>query len=298
MKNILDGKGTRATAGGVFSFKTVIILIVLGAFSFSAYFVLAGFASDLRSTNNGGEHALSKSAIGFAGLVHILKENGQSVSITREPAYRRADKRKLKIITVPVGFFPVALDEIEFKQPTLIVLPKWQTRPMPGHKGWVRKLNAPNKPIVPVGRISQKLTPITGEIEITRSNKDSERVHIQPANRDTDSAEYQIFNFENLQTIDGKNLLPIYITDQGPVLAQVKDSQTFILSDPDFMNTHSITKSTIAAFADNIVNRIQEKTGTRDVVFDLSLHGFTGSQNLIKLALTAPFLGATLALLA
>ena len=50
---------------GAFSIRMVLGLVVVGVVSFAAFIVLSAFADDLRSPEEGGEHALSKSAVGF-----------------------------------------------------------------------------------------------------------------------------------------------------------------------------------------------------------------------------------------
>lgn len=298
VKNILSGKEKAGGALRLFSARTIIIMIILAAFSFSAYFVLSGFSNELRETNDGGEHALSKSAIGFAGLVHVLQADGQSTSVSRLPKARQMDRKRLRIVTIPVRNFPVGLDDIELKQPTLIVLPKWHTHKLASHKGWVKKYNTPNSPTISKFAIIRKLNSVVPSLNIKRSDNDSQRITVSAQKSLNTLSEYKFYNFDNLQTISGKKLIPLFESEQGTILAQLENSNTFVLSDPDFLNTHGVSRASIRKFALNIIHLLQERTGTQDVVFDISLHGFSGSRNMIKLALSPPFLGATLSLLA
>ena len=50
------------------SLLTATLMVLVGVFSFCALLVLFTYASALEGGDNGGGHALSKSAIGFAGL--------------------------------------------------------------------------------------------------------------------------------------------------------------------------------------------------------------------------------------
>ena len=67
----------------LFSPVVALWLVIVGVFSFSAFFVLQAYAPDLRGGDDGGAHALSKSAVGYAGLVALLKARGEPVVISR-----------------------------------------------------------------------------------------------------------------------------------------------------------------------------------------------------------------------
>ena len=72
----------------------IIGLILIGLFSFSALIGLTGYADELRSKNNGQAHALSNSAIGFAGLRTLLEESGQFLFLDpNEAAHSRLHPR-------------------------------------------------------------------------------------------------------------------------------------------------------------------------------------------------------------
>lgn len=67
----------------VFSTRVAVILFLVGVFSFSAFITLSTFAPDFTDGNDGQAHALSKSAIGYAGAVKLLKSQGTQVQVSR-----------------------------------------------------------------------------------------------------------------------------------------------------------------------------------------------------------------------
>ena len=298
IRNTLEGRARSGGARSIFNPRTIILLVVLGVFSFGAYFTLSGFSGDLKSGNNGGAHALSKSAVGYGGLLHLLKQNDNTVELSRSYVLRGDAEHQVRIVSLTRGWFSSDLEEMVLDTPTLIIMPKWRTRNHPKQKGWVQRLNEPNSDVYKLKQLTALLNPVIEDIEFKRSGSDSERIRIY-ANADIGmNEETSFYNFERMQTMTGDGILPVIATNQGTLLAKVSDTEIYILSDPDFLNTLGLAHPDRAEFAYTIMQIIEEQTNTYGFVFDLSLHGFVRSQNLIKLALTPPFLAATLCLLA
>ena len=88
--------------------------------------------------------------------------------------------------------------------------------------------------------------------------------------------------------------------DGKPVLIRLEDTQSYILSEPDLVNTMAFKTQGGAQLATAILNEIIRREGldTLSVDFDVSLHGIEANRNIIKLMVTPPFLAATLCLLA
>ncbi len=55
------------------------LIALVGVFAFCALLVLLTYASNLETGDNGGGHALSRSAIGFSGLAEGLREPATGV---------------------------------------------------------------------------------------------------------------------------------------------------------------------------------------------------------------------------
>jgi hypothetical protein len=298
VKNTLEGRKRGPATQAVFNAKTILLVIFLGVFSFSAYFVLAGFAGDLKSGNNGGSHALSKSAIGYAGLLQLLKLDQNHVGISRSPELIGDDRYALRVVSLNPNPSPVTLDELTLNTPTLIIMPKWQTGKLPGKKGWVRKRNVPVSDTFEKAHLEKILDAIAPETSIRRQSGGASKVSILPSLQLGTSETIDFYNFEKLQTIAGSDVVSIIVSDKGTILAQIADQDIYILSDPDFLNTRAMAQIDLATFALSTMRMLETETGSAGFVFDLSLHGYARGQNLIKLALTPPFLGATLCLLA
>jgi hypothetical protein len=94
---------------------------------------------------------------------------------------------------------------------------------------------------------------------------------------------------DSLMKIDGKT-----------VLIRLENTQTYILSEPDLINTMAFETQSGAHLASAIINEVIGEAGLEWQVidFDVSLHGIEANRNIIKLMVTPPFLAATLCLLA
>jgi hypothetical protein len=88
--------------------------------------------------------------------------------------------------------------------------------------------------------------------------------------------------------------------DDKVVLIRLENTETYILSEPDFVNTMAFQTQSGAHLAGAILNEVIGVSGLewQVVDFDVSLHGIESNRNIIKLMVTPPFLAATLCLLA
>jgi hypothetical protein len=88
--------------------------------------------------------------------------------------------------------------------------------------------------------------------------------------------------------------------DGRVVLIRMEDTQTYILSEPDLINTMAFKTQGGAMLANAILADIirNQDLESYAVDFDVSLHGIEANRNIIKLMVTPPFLAATLCLLA
>ncbi len=298
IKNQLDGRNNREFSSNIFNPKLMLFLVIIGVFSFGAFLTIAGFSQDLKSGNNGGRHAMSKSAIGYNGLMHLLKQNNHEVKLSRAKSLPLNDYKYLRIISMDTGWVSKDFDKMELNSPTLIILPKWSVTNMPKHKGWVQKRNKPFPDTIPVKSIEKLLEKIDIKINIKRSDNENMKVNIRPVDYNFVLTPHTYYNFEKLQIIEGKQILPLLRAEEGILLAKVSERNIYILSDPDFMNTRALSARDRAQFAYNVLMSLQSQHNSRGFIFDLSMHGFSKSRNLLKLALTPPFLSATLLLLA
>ncbi len=273
----------------------IIGLILIGLFSFSALIGLSGYADDLRDKNNGQAHALSNSAIGFGGLKILLENIDGNVTLDPNKAPFNASD-VLRIYTLNSAYQTDILDELNTTSPKLIVLPKWNVQATPNRQGWVRK--SPFGDIQGEGLLESNLEALSGEIEIAQAKNDSETLAKNYTFLIAKNAVSYTTRVARLQTMNGSNLTPIITSENKTVLAKLKNTQTYILADPDFLNTAGLNTKSGARFAVDMLTHIKQETGARGYVFDLAIHGIGGRQNMVKLFTQPPFLSITILLLA
>ncbi len=114
----------------------VLVLVLVSIFSLSAFLALSAFAPDLRDKSNGGGHAWSRSAIGYAGFARILEETGQSVQRFRGQPHSLYTGAFLQIITPTSNHSAKEILKAS-TGPTLIVLPKWRVSRARQNPKWV-----------------------------------------------------------------------------------------------------------------------------------------------------------------
>lgn len=88
--------------------------------------------------------------------------------------------------------------------------------------------------------------------------------------------------------------------DGHAVLIQLENTETYILSEPDLVNTMAFKTQGGAQLSGAILDEILYQSSTLAMAadFDVSLHGIEANRNIIKLMVTPPFLAASLCLLA
>jgi len=276
------------TSAPAFSPRAVLILVLVGLVAFSAMAVLSAYAPELRGGGDGRAHALSRSAVGYAGAVILLRELDIPVTVSRTRPARPSPA--VTILTPELGESPADLRAYPKGQVTIIVLPKWITASDPLRRGYVRKVG-----VGPGGRAFQNLlssyapeTVIERRAGVTRPV-----VRLTPANLAQRSA-IRLGPIDRLQTISGTGWRPIIVDDQGrSVVAQSEKSPgIWVFADPDLLNNQGLADGGTAFAAANILGLARD--GRAAVVFDVTLNGFERSPGLGRLALTPPWLAATL----
>src|SRR3546814_6849768 len=105
--------------------------------------------------------SLSRSAVGFAGIVRLASATGRNPHIIRRDSdWSDAD---LVVATPERAAVPVGgLTQTRLYKTTLMILPKWQTVKDERHSGWVRikgllPINEPEGVLAPTDRKSTSL---------------------------------------------------------------------------------------------------------------------------------------------
>jgi hypothetical protein len=255
------------TSAAPFATRTIFILIALSVVGFLSYLILSAYADDLRPSQNGGTHALSTSAVGFAGFADLIKRTHGNVRLVR----READltDATLLVLTPDAGTDPAAVKRILDRRqdlPTMVILPKWIVTPLPAKANWVRSTGT-----LPTFIAAMPVSGI-GKVEI------SDAPH------------------GKFRTVSGPQLETAFESpDGGALVAYVGDSVTTIVADPDLFNNQGLATPEGAERAMRILSQFAAPDSP--VAFDLTLHGFGRNPNLLKLAFEAPFLPLTLCVL-
>ena len=282
---------TRATAP-LFAARTMLWVVLIGLFAFSAFVVLSAYAPDLRAGSDGGAHALSKSAVGFAGVVELLEGADRPVVVSRgEPPQTRSG---VGVMVLTPGSATDAKDisAVHFTGLKLIVLPKWVAGPSPLSPAWVQKLG-----VMPEGEIVHPLGGDFGKTRIVQRKGVSRPVLRAGSGAGFPAGEVlPLGAIDSLQTLSGPGWDPIVTDEQGrAVLALARRGGVAVLSDPDLLDTQGVADLTTARTGVEILDRLRDGG---PVVFDVTLNGFGRGRSLLKLAFEPPLLGATLCMVA
>lgn len=280
-----------------------IALVVVSVLAMTAFTALSAYAPQFRTETAGRPNVLSKSAIGFAGLKLVLEETSTSVWVSRNRA-RTADDEGLLILTPEAGNSGQSVAALATGgKPVLIVLPKWPTLPDYLHAGWVRKLWPVNPELVAqVLKGLDKSTTVMRPGEPQSKNGKHETFKPQQAkplaisiagSSGFGSSYPARLTIDGFQAITGKNWVPELTDGNGhTVLARLKGTKTYVLSDPDLVNTAALKDEGVARGA---VALIHQLPGSEVYVgFDVTLAGFDVPKSLLRSLFGPPFLAVTL----
>ncbi|WP_324817401.1 hypothetical protein [Brevundimonas sp.] len=283
----MTGVAPPPTAARGFRPGVVLALVLAAVFALSAIGVLGAYAPELDRGDDGRDHALSRSAIGYAGLVSLLRNMDRPVLLSRGSLGSGA-AGSLVILTPPEGRDEEALDRLfDSSAEVLVVLPKWTALNDPARRGWVRglhELGAPQSLSVLPPHLRDTLT-------LARRNGPSE-VRLTAAGDRRLAGGVRV---EGLRTLSGHGWTPVILDGAGQAVVVVhRDTGVYVLSDPDLLNTRGMDDPRKARAALALIDELQ--AGKGGVVFDLTLHGFARPRSVPRLMLEPPLLGFTLCL--
>ena len=267
-----------------FSTRLVAILVAVSMFAFGAVVTLSAWSPEIRDRNNAGTHPYSTSALGYAGLVRLLEARGTPVTVSRsQQALSRYDDA-LKIVTLtPYGMSEV-LEELDLAGPALVVLPKWSGRRDDMKPSWYVDTN-----LLSEGQVEAALRHFDSDAQIWRVRA--------PARMDTPFGPHRPVLGDHMQVLRADSLVSVISTPAGDLLAQLPGEEIYILSDPDLLNTFGLAEIGNARLTVDLIDWLQAYPEA-PVTLDATLHGFSRSENLLQMAFSIPFVGATLVALA
>ena len=271
------------------SARLAALLVAISAASLLGLVLLFAYAPELRSENSSGGDAISRSAIGFAGLRELLQLSGTSTELDRGVFSRPDTKPSLIILTPGAGTAARELGEYEFSAPTLIILPKWLVTPQVPREDWVNKFGA--LPPAQTAAMLQQMAP-GATLEMRPGSARNVEVMLGPAAPAGLSA-FTLPHVEELRSIGGARSVLI-ARNYGPLLAMVRHGgqPVYILSDPDLMNDHGLSDRINARAALMIIAQLRRGNGP--VRFDVTLNGLGRDPSLLRAIFQTPILGATI----
>lgn len=313
-----------ASGSGWISGKMAAALVVVSGLALVAFLGLSAYAPQFRTETAGRANVLSKSAIGFAGLKLMLEETGTPVWVSRTRERGDHDER-LRILTPDAGYSGTAVAKLAASgKPLLIVLPKWMAAPDLLHTGWVRRWGA-HSPVL-VTSVLKGLDETTavmrpGEVlpdpkpakKADTKGKDGKGRNIKVGLEQPDAEKpYDVvlagtpafgpspypsrLRIDAFQAVAGDKWEPVLKDAKGyGVLVRLKGTQTYVLSDPDLLNTAALKNEAVAAGALALIHRLPGGNG--QIGFDVTLAGFDEPKGLLRSMFGAPFLAVTFAAL-
>lgn len=271
----MSGASSNPFSGGV-----VAAMIGVGLLAFIAIFALIGWAPELASKTRAGQSAYSNSALGYGGLVKLLEADDQTVSISRLDSTIRGAPGFLVVTIPPSGFR--RLDEFEIENlsaPALLVMPKWIGRTDRQKQNWYEDTRLLDRE-----RVEDIADIFDEDIQIWRLRN--------PGEIQTEFGRQRPDFDHEMQVLESDKLEPIIRVAGGILVARIAGTETYILSDPDVLNTFGLSKRENAAFGLGLLTWLNEYD--EDIIIDATIHGFARDDNLLRLIFDAPFLGATL----
>lgn len=278
-----------------FNPRVIAAVVAIGVIAFIALWALIALGPQVSSGNDGGGHALSKAAPGYAGIVDLAERAGAGVELRRRVETAQFDDHGPLLVLTPTHNTRAPeiaeLIDADARAPVLVVLPKWQTVAIPGQTpkpGWVSAGLAvrPQAKMLPPAHF--------GKVEIKAPPSKAQPV---PAN--ITGHVFMALLPDNVQTVTGENLETLIAgPGGGAVLAQVGDRDLYILADPDLINNLAFASSDKARAGVTLVDALAEYADADGLAFDVTLNGFGGQRSLLRFAFVPPFIGITLCLIA
>jgi len=312
-----------AGGGGAnpFARRTVLLMVLIGFAAFLALLYALGAGGALRSTKNGAAHGASQSLVGYAALADLLRRTGSEVHFGRSDNHVRPEQGLL-ILTPDPSADPKTIAEIVSARqdvgPTLIILPKWQTKPLSPLKPDFVRLVAPTTSYIGA-RLLSGITPVT--IRQSGPATDTNAASATPRGGAQRQADMQKAMLKVRYTISGDALRAIIVDGQRHTeVALLKDGGWYpaldrlapdnpdpargyqqgrypvvIVADADLFNNYGLANRANARLAVRLIDTMMTG-GSAQIVFDLTQNGLGSRPNLLSLAFRPPFLSMVLCL--
>jgi len=272
----------------IFNPKLVIGLIAAAIIAFIALLLLLAYGGGAGPRGDGSAAAPARSAVGYAGLIDLVGRFRETRGVTGGEGVESED---LLVVALTGTATPGAVQNLLRRRSgraTLLIMPKWITRPDPAHRGWVRS-------VAPVaGQMSQLLVGRDVEVRVLTVPQSA------PVRGENFLSDLILPVPRNPQVISGGDLQPLFpVRGEQALLAQIGTQPHFVLADPDLLNNHGLRDLANARAALRLLDELSP-TGAETINFDVATDGQGGTASqapsMLRLAFEPPFLAMTLAL--
>ncbi len=282
-----------------FSPRTLALLIFAGVFAFAgaAFFSIFDDGSQTSGTNS-----FSKSAIGHAAFLELLRGQNIPVIVSRSNSVTKANDSTLLIVAEPLQREITKGGGLPLAERTLLVLPKRYGFPALNRPSWVQGVG-----LLPVESVERILSAFLPNATVSRvesepkwKNTSLADLHkIRPGQLDNDLLWAAIRSrgvpaIDRPQLIASEDLIPIVASGDGILVGGVKldSGWVFVISDPDILANHGIGKENNAALLFDLLSLFRPADGS--IIIDETVHGFRSNPNLWRQVFEVPFIVPTL----
>jgi hypothetical protein len=275
-----------------FSPMTMMIMVLVGVVCLAGIALLSAFEPEMKSGNDGQAHALSKSSVGYLALTRLMAGSGFEVDLNRRGLEGGSNDYSTVVLAPNLNTQGEQILDFYRDGPTVIILPKWFVLPDKKKRGWSQLYDTiptlDTFDILPAdlksgSKLEEAKTP--SAIALNYRSADGE-------NEDNFGTTKPI---RSLRTLSGPKWSAIVAgPNGGAVIAKYKETNLYVVADPDIFNNAGISTLGNAQLAETFFYDMASDEDEGPLVFDLTLNGFQKKPNLGRLMIQPPLLGATL----
>jgi hypothetical protein len=295
----------------------LVLLVGAGAFLLLLYALAEGWTGDTNDRNTA--HANSNALNGFKGLVTLLEERDYDVSLSRNRDMGEIDA--LLVLTPSTDTDPDELQNVleqrRYLGPTLVILPKWASAPLPNEApegtpddwvqlgfgigaAWFEQVDDLEPMTLRVGEThGWRGLGLTGDLPVNITAQAITEIpdkQLFPLVRDTEGDLLAGYWNRNGYHPDLAEAAGVQFSDEEWDNQDEELWPLVIVAEPDLFNNYGLADRNRALLALNLIELTLEDYDL-PIVFDMTMPGFGGGENLLTLAFRPPFLAATLCLL-
>ena len=264
----------------IFPARGLVAVITVAAVAFVGVLFFMGRSDKGGSpTDAAGPGVYSRSAIGYAGIARLLEEAGVPVAKSRFDALEKLGSGSVLVIAEPrlSDASEPTMRRLLTAPTVLLVLPKWTGEPSGTRPGWLA--SAELRPVDQAERVLRLATE-KGQVSRMSGSGDWSLNQLGPAPAPV----------EPMQLAHDEELRPIVGGRNGILVGELARGQQrlWVLSDPDVIANHGLSKGGNVALAFAIFNALRGSGGS--IVFDEAVHGYAfDAANPLSVLFRAPF---------